>query len=454
MNADFQQQISELRSFQKGGGLRKVEQRRELLKKLRSILKSEHETMLAALLNDLRKSESEAVICELALLNQVMCRTLRKLGSWTRPARRNPGIFNFPATALLYPEPYGVVLVGGTWNYPLLLTLEPLIAAIAAGNSVVVRLPDNVANSARLLRRIIAALDFPGVVATDLPWDELLAEKYDLIFYTGNARVARAIMSKAAENLTPLVLELGGKSPCIVAEDADLASAARRIAWGKFLNAGQTCVAPDYLWVHRNIKDKLMRELRGVLREFYGDVPQESPDYGRIVNEHHFKRLLALLADGRLICGGETDAPERYIAPTILDMVDFEMPVMQQEIFGPILPVIEFESIEEVLGQLANRPKPLALYLFSRNRKLWRRIAAETSSGGMAINATVMQLAAPGLPFGGVGESGMGAYHGRADFDAFTHYKSVLIKRWGWDLPLTFPPFTGWKIALLKRLGK
>ena len=197
-----------------------------------------------------------------------------------------------------------------------------------------------------------------------------------------------------------------------------------------------------------------MREIRAVIKEFYGEVPQESPDYARIVNDFHFKRLLSLLAGGRLICGGETDALERYIAPTVLDMVDFDMPVMQQEIFGPILPVLEFESAEEVIQQIVNRPKPLALYLFSRDRRLWRRFAAETSSGGMAINATVMQLAAPGLPFGGVGESGMGAYHGRAGFDAFTHYKSILVKRWKYDWPVILPPFTGWKNSLLKYIGK
>ncbi|MEA4862360.1 MAG: aldehyde dehydrogenase family protein [Victivallaceae bacterium] len=452
--AGFNEQLSALRAFQRGGGLRTAAQRRELLLKLRDIMKAEHEKLLAALWNDLHKSESEAVICELALLSQVMRRTLRNLRAWTRPVHRNPGIFNFPASALLYPEPYGVALIGGTWNYPLLLSLEPLIAAIAAGNAAVLRISDTVPSSARMLRKIVAALDSPGVITTELDWSEVLAEKYDFIFYTGNPRMGRAVMLKAAESLTPLVLELGGKSPCVVAKDADIASAARRIVWGKFLNAGQTCVAPDYLWVHRDIKDRLMREIRSVIKAFYGEVPQESPDYGRIVNDFHFKRLLSLLADGRLICGGETDSLERYIAPTVVDMVNFDMPVMQQEIFGPILPVLEFESDDEVIQQIANRPKPLALYLFSRDRKLWRRFASETSSGGMAINVTVMQLAAPGLPFGGVGESGMGAYHGRAGFDAFTHYKSILVKRWKYDWPLTLPPFTSWKKALLKYIGK
>ncbi|MDD4816405.1 MAG: aldehyde dehydrogenase family protein [Victivallaceae bacterium] len=448
-------QVAGLRAFQKSGGLRENAQRRSVLKKLRQALESSHKEILSALDTDLHKCEAEAISCELALLSQMLRTTLATLRSRTRPRRVGAGIFNFGSSARIYPEAYGVALIGGTWNYPILLALEPAIAALSAGNSVLLRLSDTAPASAKVLTAIIEKTGEPNALAaTAAPWDIVLAEKFDCIFFTGGERMGKLVMSKAAATLTPVTLELGGKSPCIVTAEADLKAAARRIVWGKFLNAGQTCVAPDYVYVQAQVKDKLTLEIRRAVREFYGDVPQESPDYGRIVSDFHFKRLTLMLAGGRLICGGENDPAERYIAPTVIDMVDWNSPVMQQEIFGPILPVLTFETIEEVIALLAAKPKPLALYLFSSKRAVWRKIAAETSSGGMAINTVVMHLAAEKLPFGGVGASGMGAYHGMAGFAAFTHYKSILIKHLPFDWPFMLPPFSVWKLRILRFLGR
>ena len=447
--------VAGLRAFQKSGGLRETAQRRKILKKLRQAVESSRTEILNALDSDLHKCEAEAIFCELALLSQVLRKTLSTLRGRTRPRRVGTGMFNLGSSARIYPEAYGVALIGGTWNYPILLALEPAVAALSAGNSVLLRLSDTAPASAKVLAAIVEKVGEPeAFAATAANWDEVLAEKFDCIFFTGGERMGKLIMSKAASTLTPVTLELGGKSPCIVTADADLKAAARRIVWGKFLNAGQTCVAPDYIYVQVQVKDKLTREIRRAVREFYGDVPQESPCYGRIVSDFHFKRLTSMLADGRLICGGENDPAERYIAPTVIDMVDWNSPVMKQEIFGPILPVMTFETIEEVIAILASKPKPLALYLFSTKHAVWRKIAAETSSGGMAINTVVMHLASENLPFGGVGASGMGAYHGMAGFAAFTHFKSILIKRLPFDWPFMLPPFSDWKLKILRFIGR
>jgi len=445
------QQVGILRSSFDSGRTKEVSARKKILKKLLAALKNNHDEVLQALKSDLNKSEGEAVASELALLYQTLQHTLKRLCWWSRSRLVSAGIFNFPAYGRIMPEPYGVVLVGGTWNYPFLLTLEPLIGAIAAGNTVLVKLPESADSSAGVLRKIIAELAEPQVViSTNDAWDNVIAARYDYIFYTGSERMGRIIMRKAAETLTPLTLELGGKSPCIVTENANLDVAAKRIVWGKFLNAGQTCVAPDYLLVQSSVKEPLMRKIRIYVQKFYGANPQDCNDFGRIVSDFHFKRLTELLGNGRLICGGENDAKIRYIAPTVVDMVDWDSPLMQQEIFGPILPVMEFDTLPEVVADLKMRPKPLALYLFSSSRAEKALLATQCSSGGMAVNDTVMQLAAPKLPFGGIGASGMGAYHGKKTFDTFTHFKSILHKfTWG-EIPLRFPPLNGWKLLIIR----
>jgi aldehyde dehydrogenase (NAD+) len=278
-----------------------------------------------------------------------------------------------------------------------------------------------------------------------------LTEKFDYIFFTGGTNVGKIVMEAAAKHLTPVSLELGGKSPCIVDADANLEYAARRIAWGKLINAGQSCVAPDYLLVHQAIKEKLINEIQKSIFEFYGTQPMDSPDYGRIIDRKQFDRLVALLADGKIVYGGETNAETRYIAPTLIELTSLDVPAMQSEIFGPILPVITYQDISEAIAIANQRPKPLALYLFSRNKNLQQRVLQATFSGSACINDTVVQFAVPTLPFGGVGNSGMGKYHGKASFDTFSNYKSVLYRSLAIEIKLRYPPYRG-KLPLLKRI--
>ena len=448
--SDWQNQLQELRRNATSGTLKPVKTRRQILKKLLVLLHDNKQQILNALAADLHKSEEEALTCELALLYSSLRYAIRHVKSWARPKLLNPGTFNLPGIAWQSPEPYGVVLIGATWNYPFLLSLDPLIGAISAGNCAVLRVPDYATHSSAVIKELIDRLEMPGVITvTSAPWDELLKEKYDYVFFTGGTVMGRKIMMKAAENLTPVTLELGGKSPCIVTEEADLDVAAKRIAWGKFLNAGQTCVAPDFLYVHSAIKDKLTAKIRLYIKQFYGENPQESGNFGRIISDYHFERLSKLISTGRLICGGEWDKNERYIAPTMIDMVDWESPIMQEEIFGPILPVLTFDSLEEAIVILKSKPKPLAAYLFSKSTHEESKFLRACSFGNMAINDTIMQLASATIPFGGVGASGTGAYHGRWSFDTFTHYRSILKKPL-WELPLRYPPFNAIQKLLIR----
>ena len=448
--SEWQNQLQELRRNATAGTLKPVKIRRQVLKKLLVLLQDNRQQILNALAADLHKSEEEALTCELALLYSSLRYAIRHVKGWARPKLLNPGVFNLPGIAWQSPEPYGVALIGATWNYPFLLSLDPLIGAISAGNCAILRIPDYAIHSGAVIKELIDRLEMPGVIAaTAAPWDELLTEKYDYIFFTGGTAMGRKIMMKAAENLTPVTLELGGKSPCIVTENADIDVAAKRIAWGKFLNAGQTCVAPDFLYVHSAIKDKLTAKIRFYIKRFYGENPQESGSFGRIISDYHFERLTRLSSAGRLICGGEWDKNERYIAPTLIDMVDWESPVMQEEIFGPILPVLTFDSLEEAIVVLKSKPKPLAAYIFSKSGHEEAKFIRECSFGNMAVNDTIMQLAAATIPFGGVGASGTGAYHGKWSFDTFTHYRSILKKPL-WELPLRYPPFNAIQKLLIR----
>lgn len=450
MTTSLATQLQELRRNAAAGTMKPVKMRRQLLRKMLILLHRNQPQILNALAADLHKSAEEALTCELALLyNSLRC-AIRNTPKWARAKLLSPGMFNFPAAAWRSPEPYGVALIGGTWNYPFLLSLDPLIGAISAGNCTLLRLPDYATHSSAVIKELITQLEVPEIIATtSASWDELLQEKYDYIFFTGGTVTGRKVMVKAAENLTPVTLELGGKSPCIVTEDADLDVAAKRIAWGKFLNAGQTCVAPDFLYVASSIKEKLTTKIRFYINRFYGENPQESNYFGRIISDYHFERLSRLIATGRLICGGEWDKNERYIAPTLIDMVDWDSPVMQEEIFGPILPVLTFESLEEAIVVLKSKPKPLAAYIFSKSSKLESQFIRECSFGNMAINDTIMQLASTTIPFGGVGESGTGAYHGKWSFDTFTHYRSIMKKPL-WEIPLRYPPFNAIQKMLIK----
>ena len=410
----------------------------------------------AALRADLGKSHFEAWSTEINFSAEEAKGMRKNLKKWMAPDRVATPMVAQPGSSRIYKDPLGVVLVIAPWNYPLQLALGPLIGAVGAGNCAIVK-PSEVApsTSACLARWLPEYVDSECIQVIEGGVPEttaLLAERFDHIFYTGNGAVGRIVMSAAAKHLTPVTLELGGKSPCIVAADTDLEVAAKRIAWGKFTNAGQTCVAPDYVLVERSVHDAFVATLTKTLIEFFGADPQQSDDYGRIINTRHHARVSKLLDSGTTICGGQTDVADRYIAPTVLTEVPEDAPVMQEEIFGPILPIFAVDDVDGAIAFVNARPKPLALYIFSGNKATQEAILGRTSSGGAAINHVVIHLAVPGLPFGGVGESGMGAYHGRHSFDVFTHHKSVLKKPTMLDPAFMYPPYTESKVRWLKRL--
>lgn len=434
-----------------------VATRRARLRRLQALLGEFEPRILEALSADLGKPPYEGYMSEVGIVRDELRFALKRAGAWARPRRVPTPLILLPGASRVIPEPRGVVLVIAPWNYPFQLALAPLVAALAAGNCVVLKPSELAPRTSALIAEMLATGFAPEEVAVAEGGREvstaLLGEAFDHIFFTGGSAVGRVVMRAAAEHLTPVTLELGGKSPCIVDASADLPLAARRIVAGKFLNAGQTCIAPDYLLVHQRVRDELLMRLKSRLRESYGADPARSPDYGRIVNDAHFRRLTALLEDGRVIIGGDSDPAARYIAPTILTDLTWEDRVMQEEIFGPLLPVLTFEKLSEVIAAVNHRPKPLALYLFSRNRRETDEILRRIPFGGGCVNDTMLQAASHYLPFGGVGASGMGRYHGQAGFDTFSNLKSVVHKFGRWEAPLRYPPYPRslrWLKAVLK----
>ncbi len=453
------QQMNELvqtqRDFYNTGATRSLDFRMKSLRRLKTVMTEREQDLLDALLADLAKSPVESYSTEIGACLGEIDYFIKHLRTWikNRPVK---GSLAAPlARCHLQPEPLGVALISSPWNYPIYLAIMPLIGAIAAGNCAIVKPSHFAPQCSQVLARIVREAFEPGHVHvaegdTDTS-TALLKQHFDYIFFTGSTSVGRIVMKAAADHLTPVTLELGGKSPCIIDKSADLKLAARRTAWGKFINAGQTCIAPDYLLVHCDIKNVLMAQMAENIAAFYGPDPRQSRDYGRIVSPRHFIRLEGFLKDGRIITGGESDLDSLYIAPTIMDQVDCSSPVMQEEIFGPILPVIEYEDLEEVLQVINQRPRPLALYLFSDDPAIQDQVLNGTSSGGVSINDTLSHILPHQLPFGGVDDSGMGAYHGRSSFDTFSHMKSVLkASKWP-DLAFKYPPY---KISLdmLKRI--
>lgn len=451
------ERVAALRSVFESERTRPYAWRVEQLTGLARMLETEEAALLEALRVDMGKPRLEAWSSE---INEVAAsvRYLRKsLKKWMRPERVATPVALQPGKSWVQREPLGVVLIIAPWNYPLLLSLNPLAGALAAGNTALLK-PSEVApaTSALLARLLPQYLDREAVAVVEggvQETTELLAQRWDHVFYTGSGTVGRIVMQAAAEHLTPVTLELGGKSPCIVDAEVDLEVAVKRIAWAKFFNCGQTCVAPDYVLVHEGIHDTFVERLKATVRSFWGERPIESQDYGRIINARHHRRLMQLLAgSARIALGGEANESERYLAPTVLTHVDPDEAVMQEEIFGPILPVLKVSSIEQAISFVNARPKPLALYLFSSDAHHQERVLARTSSGGAVINHAVVHLAVQGLPFGGVGPSGMGAYHGKYSFETFTHRKAVLKKSTALDPTLVYPPYTSSKEAWLKRL--
>lgn len=441
---DFADLVYRQRAFFQTGATRPIEFRRAQLEKLSTALARHEATLLAALHADLRKSPGQAYTSEIGLLQAEIRCALKRLANWTTPSRRRTSWFVAPAHGWVQPEPFGIALILGPWNYPVQLLLTPLVSAVAAGNCVMLKPSELAPRTAEAITALVRenfAEEFISIANGGAEVAAaLLRERFDKIFFTGSTRVGRVVMAAAARHLTPVTLELGGKCPAIVCADAAIEQAAKRIAWGKFMNAGQTCVAPDFVLVQRGVRDAFVIALKKSLRKFYGEDASKSADYGRIVNARHFARLVNYLCDGKIIHGGEQDAKDLFLAPTILTEVLPESPVMQEEIFGPILPVLDFDKLDDALALLRERPTPLALYVFTRYRATQARVLAETRSGGACVNDVVSHMIGTGLPFGGLGESGMGAYHGRAGFDEFTHQRAVLRRALWLDPPFRYPP--------------
>ena len=427
--------------FRSGASLDVRTRKANLVAFEKAVLKWE-KPLCEALWKDLHKSYEESYIAEVSILLGEIRTHIRNVGKWTRPQRRPTPMKLFPSRSKIISEPLGTALIISPWNYPVQLLLTPLVGVISSGCTAVLKPSPYVPEVSDVIEKMIRDTfpeEYVAVVQGDRDVNTaLLEQRWDMIFFTGSPSFGRAVMAAAAKNLTPVVLELGGKSPCIIDKDADIEVAAKRVAWGKSLNAGQTCIAPDYLMLHKNIKDKFLSELEKAFRELLGDDPQKSEHFVRIVNDAAFERLKGYLADGEVVFGGKTDKDERYFSPTVLDHVSPDSPVMQEEIFGPIFPVQTFSSLDEVIRFVSMREKPLALYYFGSQGD---KVLKHTTSGGSCINDVIMHIANENVPFGGVGMSGMGSYHHKRTFDVFTHYRSVISTPTWIDLPFRYMPY-------------
>lgn len=426
-----------------------------MLKTLQKSIIAHESEIFDALKKDLNKSPFEAYETEVGITLQELQYVIKHVRSWAKPKRVKTPLLHFKSTSFILSEPYGVVLIMSPWNYPLQLSIAPLIGSIAAGNCTLIKPSAYSPATSAVIAKIVRECFDEGFVAVIEGGREanqaLLKEKFDYIFFTGSVEVGKTVMAAAAENLTPVTLELGGKSPCIVDCNTNLEITARRIVWGKCLNAGQTCVAPDYLLVHKDVKNDLLNSMKKYIAEFYGQHPHKSEDLPKIINRKHFDRVKELLNCGKTVVGGQYDEKTLKISPTILDDVSWDEPVMQEEIFGPVLPVLEFDDLSQVIETVNKRPKPLALYLFTTSKQTEKKILENIPFGGGCINDTIVHLATSYMPFGGVGESGMGGYHGRWSFDTFSHKKSILKKSNLIDIKLRYPPYRD-KLSLLKKM--
>lgn len=450
----MQQLVEKQRQFFLTHTTRDIRYRREALKKLRTAIRKWESRICAALEADLGKCAMETYMTEIGMVLAGLGDALRHLGKWSRPKRVTAPLAQFPSTCRVVPEPYGVSLIISPWNYPVLLCLDPLVAALAAGNCCVVKPSSMSPATSAVLAEMLGSIFPPAYVSVVLGGREsigaLLEQKFDYIFFTGSPKVGHLVMEAASRHLTPVTLELGGKSPCIVDETANVRVAARRIAFGKILNAGQTCVAPDYLMIHASRKDEFATEYRAAVQEMLGDSPLQNKEFTHIVNARHFERLCGLMRDARPVIGGGSDAETLRIEPTLLDGVTPDSASMQEEIFGPILPMMTWEKWSDVESFVLSRPRPLASYLFTTDSAAEKRFVGNLSFGGGCVNDTIIHLAVHGLPFGGIGDSGMGSYHGKAGFDTFTHHKSVLRKGNWLDLPFRYHPYSGLKSRILR----
>ena len=447
------------KEFFESGKTINVDYRIKNLKKLNDIIKKNEDKILSELKKDLGKSNFEGYVTEVGILYDDINFHIKNVKKWSSEEKRKSPIVYYPSKSYIYKEPYGVTLIIGPFNYPFQLVIAPLIGAISAGNTAIIKPSENSRNIALLLEKLINE-NFPEGylrVVNPLGGKEtvslLLDKPFDYIFFTGSVRVGKLVMQKAAQHLTPVTLELGGKSPCIVDSDAKLKLAAKRIVWGKFLNAGQTCVAPDYLCVHKSVKDELLKLIINEIRVQFGENVRNSEDYPRIVNKSSLERLSGYLNDGKIYYGGNIDEDNLYMEPTLIIKPDLNSPLMSDEIFGPILPILVYEDLDNVIKFINYREKPLALYYFSESKKKIKYVLTSTTSGGVTINDTIIHVANPNLPFGGVGNSGVGKYHGKESFERFTHNKSVMKRGTFIEFNIRFAPYKN-KLNLVKRIMK
>ncbi|HQN74559.1 MAG TPA: aldehyde dehydrogenase [Bacillota bacterium] len=446
------------RDYYNQGHTKTYEFREKALKQLYNSVVEHEDEIKEALYKDLNKSSGEAYLTEIGVTLKEIRFLKKHLKKLMKIKRVKSEITNFPAKNFISPSPYGVVLIMSPWNYPIFLTLAPLAGAIAAGNCVVIKPSNYSSHTQDIIEKMILSVyenQFVAVVKGGREENqELLNQKFDYIFFTGSTSVGKVVMEKAAKNLTPVSLELGGKSPTIVTEDAVIDLAAKRIAFGKLINVGQTCVAPDYVLVHKKKQEELITKLKKYITQFYGEQPLKNPDYGKIISRKHFERLVSLFKGQEVAFGGEHDVEIEKIAPTILTNVDLESEVMQEEIFGPILPIIAYDNLEEAIEIVKSKPHPLALYLFTTSKKTIHQVLNSVQFGGGNINDCIMHVASHHLPFGGVGESGMGSYHGKASFETFTHYRSLISKSNLYDLPIRYFPIDKKKEDFIKKVLK
>lgn len=442
---EYERLVRRQKEFFKMGKTKKPGFRIFYLRKLLKWMEENEDRILRALSQDLGKSSTEGYMTEIGMVKEEIRFNMKHLTFWAKPKRVKTPATQFPSFSFIYREPYGVVLIMAPWNYPFQLTVAPLIGAISAGNCAVLKPSSYSVHTSAMIQEMIREV-FPSGYVTVVTGgreenEALLSEKFDYVFFTGSPKAGKSVMEKAARHLTPVILELGRKSPCIVDETADLKTAARRIVWGKFLNAGQTCVAPDYVLVQHSVKKKLIHYIEKQIQKMYGFAPLDNEEYSSIINQRHFKRICGLMDERKVIYGGRTDSMTLKIEPTVMDSVTWDDAVMKEEIFGPILPIMSYYDLKEAVSAIDAQSRPLALYLFTKDKKRESFILREFSYGGGCINDTVVPLATPYLLFGGAGQSGMGKYHGKASFDTFTHEKSIIRKSLLEDPPLWYPPF-------------
>lgn len=443
------------RQYYNTGKTRDISFRLEKLKRLKSVVLENEEKILLALKKDLNKSNFEGFMTEVGMFYSELDFAIKNIRKWGKTKRVKSSMVNFPSVSKIIPQPYGVTLIMSPWNYPFQLALIPLVWSVAAGNCVILKTSEYSVSTSGIVKEIIKKIfskEYVAVVQGGQEESEkLLLERFDYIFFTGSTNVGKIVMKSASEYLTPTTLELGGKSPCIILKDADIDLTAKRLTWGKLINAGQTCVAPDYVLVHEYRKDELIEKIKYYIIKYFGDNPCNNEQFPKIINERHFNRIVSLIDIDKVVYGGDYNNEKLKIEPTIVNDVTWDDNIMKEEIFGPIFPILIYKDLDEVVQEIIQRPNPLALYIFTKNKKLENKILEMIPAGGCCINDTITHIATNYLPFGGVGESGMGSYHGKAGFDTFTHYKSVL-KKLKLDIPIRYAPYNDKLIKILKKI--